>query len=69
MRTPTSKEIDAAIDAEHPDAGVLVLDSRGGRGKPRTLGYREHADDAAEDVMDMVVVLNAPLREDPRARR
>lgn len=69
MATPTSKEVDAAIDAQHPDAGVLVLDARGGEGQPRTVGYRERHEDAGETVMDMVVVLNPPPHDDPRSRR
>jgi hypothetical protein len=69
MRTPTSKEVDDAIDAQHPDAGVLVLDCQGGECQPRTVGYRERDDEAGELVMDMVVLLNPPPREDPRAKR
>ncbi|MDX6589386.1 MAG: hypothetical protein QOI84_660 [Solirubrobacterales bacterium] len=69
MRTPTSREIDCAIDAQHPDAGVVVLDARGGRGRPYKVGYRERDDEAVEDVMDMVVLRNPPPGHDPRGRR
>lgn len=68
MTTLTSKEVDAAIDHQHPDAGVLVLDARGREGQPRTIGYRERDEEAAEDVVDMVVVLNARPHDDPRSR-
>jgi hypothetical protein len=59
----TAREVREAIERQHPDAGVLVLDCRAGR----VLGHRprnEDTDDAA--VMDAVVLLNAPTVADPR---
>ena len=68
MANPTSKRVKRAIAAQHPDAGVVVLDARFGKGKSRQVGYRERDSEAAEDVMDMVVLLDAPPVEDPRAK-
>ena len=68
MKTPTNKRINAAIDRQHPHAGVLVLDARGGAGKPRQVGYRQRNPEAADNVMDQIVVMNAPPVSDPRAR-
>ena len=63
MGTPTGQEIRRAIDGQHPDAGVLVLDCRGGR----VLGRRPRNDDTKDEtVMDAVVLMNAPPVDDPR---
>jgi hypothetical protein len=68
MATPTSRQIKDAIARQHPDAGVLILDGQGGRGTPRTLGFRPRDDEADERLKDAVVVLNPPPRDDPRRR-
>jgi hypothetical protein len=69
MSGPTSRQVGAAVERQHPDAGVLVLDARGGEGQPRKLAHRPRDEKAGEDVMDMVVALNAPpIDGDPRPR-
>jgi predicted metalloprotease len=65
----TATVIRDAIERQHPDAGVLLLDARCGQGRPRKLAHRPRNEEAAEDVMDMVVVLNPPPHDDPRSRR
>ena len=67
MGTPSSQEIRQSIDAQHPDAGALMVDCRSGEGRPRKLAYRPRDEAADEDVMDMVVLLNPPpIDGDPR---
>lgn len=58
MATPAS-EVQAVIEGQHPDAGVLVLDCHDGEGSPTTLGSRDAHPDV-EDAPEVVVLMNAP---------
>jgi hypothetical protein len=61
----TATQVRRAVEAQHPDAGVTVLDGRGGR----VLGHRPRNDDCEDAaVMDAVVILDAPPVDDARQR-
>lgn len=65
----TATAIRGAIEGQHPDAAVLVVDGGDGGEQLRRLAYRPRDEDAGETVMDMVVILNPPPHDDPRSRR